>query len=62
MRKGIVHLSEKVIHERDDSEQIQRLFQEELKFRENAIGILGNQLLQVLNREETEKDEKESKK
>lgn len=62
MRKGIMHLSEKVIHERDDSEQIQRLFQEELKFRENAIGILGNQLLQVLNREETEKDEKESKK
>lgn len=62
MRKGILALTDKTVHKGEDPELIQRLFTEELKFREYRLGILGNQLFQILQKEEQEKNVKESKK
>jgi hypothetical protein len=63
MRKKIMDLvPENLVHRGEDPDQIRNLFIQELKFREHHIGILGNQLLQVLNKEAQEENKKESKK
>ena len=61
-RRKLFDLTEKIVHSRDDPDLIQTLFYEELKYREHQLGILGNKLIQILEKEAQEQNEKESKK